>query len=464
MLYYSLYYLGCRVNQSEVENFEDRLLELGLRPSLDGKADIIIFNTCAVTNKAEKESYRLIRRVFKENPNSKLFITGCIVPLNKVLIDQVKNRIINNDSNLEKFKDNIFIISSLNKHKLIDILKEKLLENNLENYQENNLNNDNLVNLRFKYNIKVQDGCNHFCSFCIIPYTRGRSRSKPINQVINEIQNIKNNLNLVSKKLNNESIGVEIDLVGICLGDYGLDISTNLTNLLKEIAKVIKDTNIIIRLSSLDLATIDDELIEVVYNTPNIAKYFHLPLQSGSDEILKLMKRNYTVNQYLEAINKIKQIPDVGITTDIIVGFPYEQDYHFEQTLQVVDYVKYHRIHIFPFSFRPYTYAYNKFRHIKIDIDKIKERERILTQRSLNNSYEFIKYNLGKVFRVLIEPNSLGYTHNFIRVKTDVQTNIPIIKEIKIEGIYEQKNNFYIAKGSEVKIDKTKEYKKEIFV
>ncbi|MGB9639006.1 MAG: hypothetical protein ACPL1F_06935, partial [bacterium] len=129
-----------------------------------------------------------------------------------------------------------------------------------------------------------------------------------------------------------------------------------------------------------------------------------------------------------------------------------------------VDYVKYHRIHIFPFSFRPYTYAYNKFRHIKIDIDKIKERERILTQRSLNNSYEFIKYNLGKVFRVLIEPNSLGYTHNFIRVKTDVQTNIPIIKEIKIEGIYEQKNNFYIAKGSEVKIDKTKEYKKEIFV
>lgn len=468
MLYYSIYYLGCRVNQSEVEDFEDKLLSLGLKPSLDGKADVIILNTCAVTNKAQKESYRLIRKVFKQNPNSKLFITGCIVPLNKALIDQVKDKIINNDIDLEKSKDNIFIISSLNKPKLIDILKEKLLEDYKDNYlTNNNLNNnlsDNLINIRFKYNLKVQDGCNHFCTFCIIPYTRGRSRSKPIDQVINEIQNIKNNLNLVSKKLNNENIGVEIDLVGICLGDYGLDISTNLTNLLKEIAKVIKDTNIIIRLSSLDLATVDDELIEVVYNTPNIAKYFHLPLQSGSDEILKLMKRNYTVDQYLNTINKIKQIPNVGITTDIIVGFPYEQDYHFEQTLQVVDYVKYHRIHIFPFSFRPYTYAYNKFIHVKIDLDKIKEREKILTQKSLNNSYEFIKANLNKIFKVLIEPNSLGYTHNFIRIKTDVNTNIPLIKEIKIEGIYEKKINFYVAKGYEVKNQEVKEYKERILV
>jgi threonylcarbamoyladenosine tRNA methylthiotransferase MtaB len=263
-----------------------------------------------------------------------------------------------------------------------------------------------------------------------------------------------------SKKLNNEDIGIEIDLVGICLGDYGLDINTNLAKLLKEIAKVIKDTNIILRLSSLDLATIDDDLIEVVYNTPNIAKYFHLPLQSGSNEILKLMKRNYTVEKYLETINKIKQIPDVGITTDIIVGFPGEQDHHFNETLQVVDYVKFHRIHIFPFSFRPYTYAYNKLRYVKLDPDKIKEREKILTQRSLDNSYNFIKSNLNKVFKVLIEPNSLAYTHNFIRVKTDINTDIPILKNIIIKGIYEQKTNFYIALGHELK---NKELEKQEF-
>jgi len=455
MLDYAIYYLGCRVNQAEVESFEDKLLEFGLKPSLNGKADVIIFNTCSVTNKAEKESYRLIRRVFKENPQAKLFITGCIVPLNKALIDQVKDRIINQDQNLEKYKDNIFIISSLNKNKLIDILKEQIKDK--INFLEGN---NSLQNLRFKYNIKVQDGCNHFCTFCIIPYTRGRSRSKPIDQVIKEIETIKNNLISTSKKLNNEDIGIEIDLVGICLGDYGLDINTNLAKLLKEIAKVIKDTNIILRLSSLDLATINDDLIEVVYNTPNIAKYFHLPLQSGSDEILKLMKRNYTVEKYLKTINKIKQIPDVGITTDIIVGFPGEQDHHFNETLQVVDYVKFHRIHIFPFSFRPYTYAYNKLRHIKLDPDKIKEREKILTQRSLDNSYNFIKSNLNKVFKVLIEPNSLAYTHNFIRVKTDINTDIPILKNIIIKGIYEQKTNFYIALGYEVK---NKELEKQEF-
>ncbi len=457
MLYYSVYYLGCRVNQSEIESFEDKLLELGFKPSLDGKADIIIFNTCAVTNKAEKESYRLIRRIFKENPNSKLFITGCIVPLNKSLIEQVKDKIINQDQNLINYKDNLFIISSLNKHQLIDIVKQEFRE-----YVNHNCQNGNIKNLRFKYNIKVQDGCDHFCTFCIIPYTRGRSRSKPIQQVINEIENIKRNLYLASKELNNEEIGVEIDLVGICLGDYGLDINTNLTNLLKEISKVIKDTNIILRLSSLDLATIDDELIEVVYNSNNIAKYFHLPLQSGSNEILKLMKRNYTVEKYIQTINKIKQIPNVGITTDIIVGFPNEQDHHFNETLQVVDYVKYHRIHVFPFSFRPYTYAYNKLRHIKLDIDKIKEREKILTQKSLNNSYEFIKTNLNKIFKILIEPNSLGYTHNFIRVKTDIKTDIPILKDIKIEGIYEQKTNFYIAKGTTTNKFKSKNFMLEI--
>jgi threonylcarbamoyladenosine tRNA methylthiotransferase MtaB len=446
MLDYAIYYLGCRVNQAEVESFEDKLLEFGLKPSLNGKADVIIFNTCSVTNKAEKESYRLIRRVFKENPQAKLFITGCIVPLNKALIDQVKDRIINHDQDLEKYKDNIFFISSLNKDKLIDILKEQIKDK--INFLEGN---NRLKNLRFKYNIKVQDGCNHFCTFCIIPYTRGRSRSKPIEQVIREIETIKNNLISTSKKLDNEDIGIEIDLVGICLGDYGLDINTNLAKLLKEIAKVIKDTNVILRLSSLDLATIDDDLIEVVYNTPNIAKYFHLPLQSGSNEILKLMKRNYTVEKYLKTISKIKQIPDVGITTDIIVGFPGEQDHHFNETLQVVDYVKFHRIHIFPFSFRPYTYAYNKLRYVKLDLDKIKEREKILTQKSLDNSYNFIKSNLNKVFKVLVEPNSLAYTHNFIRVKTDINTDIPILKNIIIKGIYEQKTNFYIALGYELK-------------
>ncbi len=445
MLYYSIYYLGCRVNQSEIETFEDKLLELGFQPSLNGKSDVVIFNTCAVTNKAEKESYRLIRKVFKENTNSKLFVTGCIVPLNKLLIEQVKDKIINQDQNLLNYKNNIFIISSLNKNQIIDIIKQEFKE-----YINHKSQNNILKNIRFKYNIKVQDGCNHFCTFCIIPYTRGRSKSKPIQLIINEIENIKKNLYLASKEFNNQEMGVEIDLVGICLGDYGLDINTNLTNLLKEISKVIKDTNIILRLSSLDLATIDDELIEIVYNTPNIAKYFHLPLQSGSDEILRLMKRNYTVEKYIQTINKIKQIPNVGITTDIIVGFPTEQDHHFNETLQVVDYVKYHRIHIFPFSFRPYTYAYNKLRHLKLDIDKIKEREKILTQRSLNNSYEFIKANLNKVFKVLIEPNSLAYTHNFIRVKTNIKTDVPIIKDIKLEGIYEQKTNFYIAKGTEI--------------
>ncbi len=426
---FSTYFLGCRVNQAEIEFFENKLINLGLEISKDGQADIIIFNTCSVTHKAEKESYRLIKKIFSLNPNSKLFITGCIVPLNKNLIQQVKQKFLNDE--LKEKENNIFIIPSTQKEKIIQIIQDNLLtDNNYQGIQQKN-------QLKFKYYIKIQDGCNHFCSFCIIPFTRGRSRSKPPNQVIEEIKQITENLK------NNPNHFAEITLTGICLGEYGLDINTTLAKLIKSITSFIPD-NCRIRLSSMDIITLDQELIEQLATNPKLCKFLHLSLQSGSNKILKLMKRNYTSEQYLYMINELyKNIPDIGITTDIIVGFPSETEEDFNQTLEVVKQAQFHRIHIFPFSFRPYTYAYQKMQNLKIDHLTIKEREKILTNLSLQQSKNFINQRIGKYYHVLIEENGYGYTDNFIRVKTNLQGIA--YRKIKITGIQEEKGNFAVA-------------------
>ncbi|MCS7165530.1 MAG: tRNA (N(6)-L-threonylcarbamoyladenosine(37)-C(2))-methylthiotransferase MtaB [Candidatus Calescibacterium sp.] len=427
---FSTYYLGCRVNQAEIEYFEEKLSKMGLENSKDGKADIIIFNTCAVTHKAEKESFRLIRKVFLSNPDSKLFITGCIVPLNKSLIEQVKQKILPPEY-LEK-SENIYIIPSTQKEKVIEII-----ENHLKNTDYFIQNNGSKIN-RFKYYIKVQDGCNHFCSFCIIPFTRGRSRSKKIEEVQSQIQSIAEIIR------SNPQTGAEITLTGICLGEYGLDINTSLAKLLKSILPLIPD-NARIRLSSMDIITLDEELMEVIATSDKICKFLHLSLQSGSNRILKLMRRNYTIEQYIEITNYLyKNIPDLGITTDIIVGFPTETDQDFEETLEAIKKVNFHRIHIFPFSFRPYTYAYQTMRHIKIDHQKVKEYEKILTKLSLEQSKKFIKDRIGKYYNVLVEENGYGYTHNFIRVKTNYSGN-PKYMNLKITGIEEEKGNFAVA-------------------
>ncbi|MEN3015321.1 MAG: tRNA (N(6)-L-threonylcarbamoyladenosine(37)-C(2))-methylthiotransferase MtaB [bacterium] len=425
---FSTYYLGCRVNQAEIESFEDKLTKLGLEHSKDGKSDIIIFNTCSVTHKAEKESYRLIRKLFSLNPEAKFFITGCIVPLNKALIDQVKQKILPQEL-LDK-SDNLYIIPSTQKERIIQIIQEEILQS----VQEINSS----IKPRVKYYIKVQDGCNHFCTFCIIPYTRGRSRSKPPEQVIQEINSIREIL------IKHPDQGAEITLTGICLGEYGLDINTSLAKLLKKILPYVPD-NAKIRLSSMDLITLDQEIIEVLSSSNKICKYLHLSLQSGSNRILKLMRRNYTIEQYLEIIDKLyKSIPDLGITTDIIVGFPTETEQDFQETLQAVKKANFHRIHIFPFSFRPYTYAYQKMRHIKIDYQQVKEYEKILHQISLQQSKAFINHRINNEYEVLLEGNGYGYTHNFIRVKTPYK-NVQSFKKVRITGIEEEKGNFAVA-------------------
>ncbi|MFN3478380.1 MAG: MiaB/RimO family radical SAM methylthiotransferase [bacterium] len=424
---FSTYYLGCRVNQAEIESFEDKLVKLGFELSKNGDANIIIFNTCSVTNKAERESYRLIRRVFSSNPNSTLFITGCIVPLNKSLINQVKEKIVGDNILLY---DNIYVIPSTQKDQIIEIIKQK--------YPVNNVNNGKLT--RFKYYVKVQDGCNHFCTFCIIPYTRGRSRSKRIEEVVQEIKQISQNI------VSTPEIGCEITLTGICLGEYGLDINTSLAKLLKTITLYIPD-NARLRLSSMDIITLDEELIETIANNNKICKHLHLSLQSGSNKILSLMKRNYTFEEYLNIIEKLRNnILDLGLTTDIIVGFPGEDDKDFEQTVQAVKEAKFHRIHIFPFSFRPYTYAYNHYRNIKIDHQRVKEYEKILASLSLRQSKEFINSRINKCYDILTEENGYGYTHNFIRVKTNI-TGTPKYHKLLIKGIEEEKGNFAVAKA-----------------
>jgi len=445
---YSTYYLGCRLNQAEIEFFEDYLSKIGLERSKDGEADIIIFNTCSVTHKAEKDSYKNIRRVFQTNPNSKIFITGCIVPLNKVQINQVKEKIIDNNNILKDKANNLYIIPSTEKEKIIKIIEEELINKNFINGDfctekpNNGTSNGSIhqkVSKRFKYYVKVQDGCNHFCTFCIIPYTRGRSKSKKIEEVIEQIKAISNTLR------EDPEFFAEITLTGVCLGEYGLDINTSLATLLERIVE-ITPSNTRIRLSSMDLITLDEKLINVIASSDKICKHLHLSMQSGSNRILQMMKRNYTIEYYLEVVQKLNEsIPDLGLTTDIIVGFPSETEKDFEETLDAVKKANFHRIHIFPFSFRPYTYAYKYYRNIPINHKQIKEFEKILLSLSLEQSKKFINQRINKTYDILIEENGYGYTHNFIRVKTNYQGNMTIKKGI-IEGIEEEKSNFAVAK------------------
>ena len=389
--------LGCKVNTYESEVMQEKLIKAGYQnlSEEDKASDIVIINTCSVTNMADSKSRKLIRHAKRENPECILVVCGCSAE--------------NHQADLKDLDIDI-LIGNRRKGELISLLdefftnKSKVVAKSEEKVNFENMYLENFEG-RTRAFVKIQDGCENFCSYCIIPYARGKCSSKPLPVVIEEV-----------KTLLNKGYQ-EIVLTGIHTGNYGVDINTNFATLLKELVKLDKLKRL--RISSIEVTELTDEVLDIIKENDVIVNHFHIPLQAGSDKILKLMNRKYDLAYYEEKINKLRAIrPLVSITTDIIVGFPNETDLDFEETIKNARKFNFAKIHVFPYSVRTGTKAATM---PQVDGNVKKERARKLLRVSNELSKEYQDKFLGEEVEVLIEKDnediSFGHTGNYLAVK-----------------------------------------------
>jgi len=389
--------LGCKVNKYESDALIQNLILKGYDATdLMEKADVFVINTCAVTGEAEKKSRQMVARCRKLNPVAKIFVCGCasqnnaqqFLDKNVEYVGGVAEKIeiakyINNyTKSIEKSQKNI---------KNISILPNE--------YEDNMIAKPS----RIRAYIKIQDGCNNFCSYCIIPYLRGRSRSRGIFSILNEAMSLGDDVQ-------------EIVLTGINVTDYKIDGEPALLTLMEQLDKLGKR----IRLGSVEDTLVSEDFIKGLAKLTNFCPHFHLSLQSGCDSVLKRMNRHYTTNQFGLSVNLIrKYFPFAGITTDVIVGFPEESDEEFLDTCKFVQKVKFSQLHIFPYSKREGTVASKLYKDMSGDVKS--KRVARLDKIGEKLKRKFIKKS--KFANVLIEEKIdgyfVGYSENYIRVYID---------------------------------------------
>jgi len=392
--------LGCKLNKYESDCMANILLKAGHEITQDNVADIYIINTCAVTQESEKKSRQYVAKCNKYNPHCKIIICGCASQNNP---DQFKG------------KNNVFsIIGNEGKEKILNIINNCIV--NVQDFDVNygKLNNPYITSTRAY--LKVQDGCNNFCSYCLIPYLRGRSRSRSIEECVGEAIEL-------------SKISKEIVVTGIDVSSY----NPSLTKLMSNLSGV----NARIRIGSLEVNVIDDELLSVLSNMPNFCPHFHLSLQSGCDSVLKRMNRHYTTKEYYEKVKLIrKYFTNANITTDIIVGFACETDEEFNETCNFVKKVGFGQVHIFPYSKRSGTMADKLYGDINMKVKK--ERVDILEKIAGDSRQSYLKSHIGQSFNVLTEDEEdeyvVGYTENYIKVylkKNAIKNTILSVKLIE---------------------------------
>ena len=411
-----IYTLGCKVNAYESNVMKDKLINSGYVES-DGKdADIYIINTCTVTNTSDNKSLKTIRKVSREHKNSVIVVVGCMSQVNYELLDNLNVSIILGNSGKSKIVDYIEKYKK-NKTKIIDV--EDISKKKFEDMCLNNFDKTRAF-------VKIEDGCENFCSYCIIPYARGKVRSKDPSVVIDEI-----------KKLVSEG-HKEVVLTGIHTGHYGSDLDNyNFSKLLNEIEKIEGLKRL--RISSIEVTELDNEFMKFLKNSKILVDHMHIPLQSGSDNILKLMNRKYDKQYFIDKIEHIRKIrPSNSITTDIIVGFPGETEELFEETLETVKKIKFSKIHVFPFSLRKGT----KAEELPDHIDDVTKKRRVKKLLDLNKELELEYFNkyLNKDVEFLPEVYKdgyvIGHTGNYLLVKTIGNVNdLNILKKVKIEKV-----------------------------
>lgn len=409
--------LGCKVNTYESNAMLKIFNEAGYQ-EVDFKqvADVYVINTCTVTNTGDSKSRQMIRKAIRKNPKATICVVGCysqtapeeiekIEGVGVVLGTQYRSDIVKYvDEHLETGEMVIKVDNVMNLRKFED------------------LNIDRFKNTRAF--LKIQDGCNNFCTYCIIPYARGRLRSRQKESVLNQAQRLVDNGY------------VEIVLTGIHTAGYGEDLDDySFYELLVDLVKIKGLKRL--RISSIETSQISDEIIDLIGSNEIIVDHLHVPLQAGSDATLKRMNRKYTTAEYLEKINKIRSyLPNIAFTTDVIVGFPGETDEEFEETYNFIKQVNYSELHVFPYSPRKNTPAAKMKDQVN---DQIKhERANRLLQLSKELNHEFALKQIGETLKVLFEKRDgeylIGHAGDYLKVKVKTADNlIGEIVTIKID-------------------------------
>ena len=416
-----VYTLGCKVNTYESEYVLNELKKNGFTINkFDDVNDIYIINTCTVTNTSDSKSKKMIRHARKLNKDACIVAMGCFIEYNKGKIKELMPEID-------------IIIGNKDKKNIVNIINEYLKEKEkiVDLYSDfDSCFEDMFIdsfNTRTRAFVKIQDGCENFCSYCVIPRVRGKCRSKKKDVVIDEINTlVKNGYK-------------EIILTGIHTGNYGVDLGITLADLLKDIVKIEGLKRL--RISSIEATEITDELLDIIKNNNVVVNHFHVPIQSGSDKVLKLMNRKYDTAKFKEIIKKIRDIiPDVSITTDIITGHPGENDDEFLNTLKTLDEIEFSKLHVFPYSPRDNTPS-SKLPQIPEYVKK-NQTDKLL---ELSNKLEvkYMKKFLSKELEVLIEVTkdgySYGHTTNYLAVKvigTYKSSTLLKVKLINVEYPY----------------------------
>jgi len=410
-----IYTLGCKVNTYESNVMRDKLLNAGYIEGSEDDSNIFIINTCTVTNTSDNKSLKTIRSIKRNHKGSIIIVCGCMTQVNSELL---------NDLNVS------IILGNSGKSKIVEYLEEykknntpiKIIDNIMEKeFEDMCLNNFN----KTRAFVKIEDGCENYCSYCIIPYARGKVRSKKPNVVIDEI-----------KKLVNEG-HKEIVLTGIHTGHYGSDINYSFAKLLKDIESIEGLSRL--RISSIEITELDDEFLDVLKNSKTLVDHMHIPLQSGSDEILKLMNRKYDKNYFINKINEIRKIrPDISITTDIIVGFPGEREELFSETLNTISKIRFSKIHVFPFSLRKGTKAEELPNHLDDLTKKERVKKLINISKELEVEYfnKFITKNVEFLPEIYKDGFIIGHTGNYLNVKCKGSIeDLNNIKQVNIKKV-----------------------------
>ena len=418
---FSIITFGCKVNQCESDNIRFSMIKNGYELSENiQNSDIIIINSCTVTAESDRKLRQTINRIKKTNPSGIIVLTGCMPQA----FPEKAKKLLGID----------IVIGNSEKHEMVSVLKN-YLRNKVKIFEINNINNvfkfekatfDSRLQ-RSRAFLKIEDGCDRFCSYCIIPYARGRVRSKNLEEIKKDIFNLSAN----GYK--------EIVLVGINLFSYGKDINSDIC----EAVKVVAENPDIkrIRLGSLEPDLVSDEIIEKLSCEKKLCSQFHLSLQSGSDKILKSMRRRYTSEEYLKLIKKLRdEFPDATFTTDLMVGFPGETENDFEKSLEIIEKAEFLKVHVFPYSRRPGTLADKYLGQISKNVKT--ERVKKAIEFSEKISKMVLSKFIGKTLDVLFETKDEngfyeGYTSNYIYVKVksdkDLIGNIERVELLKID-------------------------------
>lgn len=380
--------LGCRTNQYESQAYHDQLLALGYSPAREGEnAEICIVNTCTVTESADSSSRHAIRQLARENKDSQLLVTGCFAERQPSLVKQIEGV--------------THVVSNRDKEQLLAALfpEENLPEFSIKNFDAHT-----------RAFIKIQDGCNSFCTYCILPYVRGRSHSRTVKEILQEIRLLIDN----GYK--------EFVLTGINVGDFdgGCDHQVRLAELVRLVDALPGIERL--RISSIDPDEVDEDLASAVLNGKKTCPSMHIVLQSGSNVILKRMNRKYTRQIFFETVDRLSTAnPDFTFTTDVIVGFPGETETDFADTLDVMNKVKFAKVHMFPYSDRPRTRSV--LMPNKVSLEVIKERKQNVLRLSEKLAFELREDYLHRKMSVLTESKDEhnlaginGYTSNFLPV------------------------------------------------